>query len=336
MTKKNWKEYIIENTLIIGTIVLFIIGYFSSDYFFTVRNIQNLLISISIIGILSIGAMYVMLFGEIDLSMGYLMIFSYFFSIKLQQWVGGLVGMKALTQGTIFSGSQLLLGTLGIAIACAVGFINGFGVVYGKVKSFIMTLGMMGILHGANFVLSKGKSFFLSRAESYLLLGEINILKIFPLMSIVTFLLVGISVVLLKFNIVGKRIYAVGANRKAASLAGINIDAWIISAFVISGFCAGLAGLFFSARNTIIDPKQSGTAFAITAIAIAALGGTTLEGGEGSPWKVLSAGLFLGTLLNILLMKGISGWFQSIIVGFIIIVGFVMNRISKRTKRVLY
>ena len=331
--KNRLQRFFIEYVMLLPTILLIIFGIFSSKYFLTILNIQNLLISISIIGLLSLGAMFVMIFGEIDLSVGYLMVFSFFVSIKLQSLVGNIFDTKILIQGTIFNGSQIVLAVGGILIACLIGLINGLGVVYGRINSFIMTLGMMGVLNGANFVLSKGKSFFLSRAEEFIKLGDTYIFKIIPLMTIVYIGIVISALIFLKLNVVGLRIYSVGSNRRAAMLAGINTKLWVIISFALSGFLAGIAGMFFQARSTFVDPKQGGN-YAILAIAIAALGGTTLEGGEGNPLKVFIACLFLGTLLNILIIHGISGWFQTAIVGVIIIVGFILNNMFKNYKNI--
>jgi len=328
---RKWYDFFIENALLFGLFIMITIGGFTTEYFFTASNIRNLLIHMSVTGILSVGMMYVMLFGEIDLSVGFLMVFAYFIAIKLQVWVGSLMGLDILTQGTqIFDGSQLLLGILGVVIACIIGLINGVITVYGRVQSFVTTIGMMSILNGFNFVLSKGKSIFLTQSYEYQLLG-VTSYGIFPLANIVLLILVLVSVILLKFHLVGKRVYAIGSSREVATLAGINIKPWIIGAFVISGFCAGLAGLFFSSRNSVVDPTLGGQ-YAIIAIAIAVLGGTTIEGGEGNPLRVLLAGLFLGTLLNILVLRGISGSIQTMIVGITILIGFILNRLVKIRK----
>ncbi|MBA7534675.1 Ribose import permease protein RbsC [subsurface metagenome] len=324
----TFRYFFIENILLFGFIIMLLVAGFTLENFFSVGNIKNILFHMSVTGILSIGMIYVMLFGEIDLSVGYLMVFVFFLSIKLQIWFGNLMGIKILSQGTqIFIGSQLLLGIIGVVLATIFGLINGVVIVYGKVKSFIMTLGMMSIFNGLSFIMSKGKSIFLTKSPEYSKLGVLSF-GIFPLMSVVLIILVVVSAVLFKFHITGKRIYAIGANRAVAELAGINIKPWIIGAFVVSGFCAGLAGLFFSSRNSVVDPTQ-GDIYAITAIAIAVLGGTTIEGGEGNPFKVLVAALFLGTLLNILIIKGVSGAIQTIIVGITILIGFMLNKIVK-------
>ena len=325
--KSGFAKYLINNFILLLTLTLLIIGI-KTDSFYTVYNINALLISISTIGFLAIGEMYVMMFGEIDLSIGYLMIFSSFAAVKLMELTGNIVGFEVYSRGTVFGGSQLILAILTILLPMVVGLIIGLAVVYLKVKSFIMTLGMMSILFGFNYVFSGGRSIFLSESKNYLLLGSIKFFKVIPLMFFLLLIIVAAMVILIRFNLVGKRVVAVGADRKIAALAGINSKIYVITSFVTSGFFAGLGGLFFTARSTIIDPKRGAT-LAITAIAIAVLGGTTLKGGEVSPFRVLLSAVFLGTMLNIFILNGFSGWLQTLVVGVFVIIGFSLNNLKE-------
>jgi ribose/xylose/arabinose/galactoside ABC-type transport system permease subunit len=133
------------------------------------------------------------------------------------------------------------------------------------------------------------------------------------------FLGIGIlGILIVKFTKVGPRIYSTGGNEKAAIYSGINPNIWKIIAFTISGFCAGLAALIYCSRLESVEVTQA-TGYEFIAIAIVVIGGTTLEGGRGSVLGSILASIILGLVINIITLIGLVVWYQTIIIGIIII-----------------
>jgi ribose/xylose/arabinose/galactoside ABC-type transport system permease subunit len=129
----------------------------------------------------------------------------------------------------------------------------------------------------------------------------------------------------LKYTIIGRRLYAIGGDEKTARYAGINVDKWIILAFVVSGVCAALAGILFTARLGSVDAPL-GVGYELTAIAIAVIGGTSLSGGRGSPYGTLLGGMVLAASLNLLNVWGVGTWYQNLVVGGVLIAAVVIGR----------
>ncbi len=145
-----------------------------------------------------------------------------------------------------------------------------------------------------------------------------------PSPLIIFILLGGTASFFLKYTVIGRRIYAIGGNEKAALFAGINTDAWKLVAFTFSGLCAALAALMYSSYLASADPQQA-IGYELSTIAIVVLGGTTLEGGRGTVAGTLLAALVIGVLNNLLELIGLRIWYQQVITGCIIIVA-VMPR----------
>lgn len=304
--------------LLIGCIALFIIGSFASPSFLTLYNVQNLLRHTSILGTLAIGVTVVMLTREIDLCGGSLMAFAIILAVLLTARVESLRGIQAIVGTHYLAHGTRPMIFFTLIIGAMIGLINGVITTKGKVKSLITTLGMLYALRGASFVISGGHAVYLTRIKKFQWLAINNVLKLFPVCFVV-FMGIGIVVaILLGYTIVGRRIYAIGGNEKAAKFTGINTDAWKIFAFVISGLCAAIAALMYSSYLASADPQQA-VGYELSAIAIVVLGGTTLEGGRGSIVGTLLAALVVGILTNILELIGLRIWYQQVIIGLIII-----------------
>jgi ribose/xylose/arabinose/galactoside ABC-type transport system permease subunit len=310
-------SFIKKNTLVVILICIFIVGCMASPVFFRGNNIQNILINVSIYGVLAIGQTMVMLVKEIDLSIGAIMAFAPMTSVFITRAIMLSMGTEIIKGGNYVTSGMLLLIVLTIIISVLIGLLNGFIRVKAKVPSLITTLGMMYALGGLAYVFSGGYSLYLTRLEGINWLGTHKFLSI-PV-SFLIFLAIGIvTIIIIRYTKVGRRIYATGGNEKAALYSGVNTNLWKIIAFGFSGFCAGISALIYSSRLESIEPVQ-GNGYELIAIAVAVIGGTTLQGGRGTISGTLIASAILSIVLNIMSLIGLVAWYQTIILGCIII-----------------
>lgn len=305
---------------------IIVTGAFTSEYYLTGQNIENLLRSVSVFGLLALGMTVVMLTGRIDLSVAATMIFSIVVAVKVMVFLGDGLGLRWLVKGNTYAGPSLPFLAIAIVTGCAVGAVNGIGIAYLRVAPFIMTLVSLTALRGFNYVLTDGHPYYL-RSPVFAFIGDQVVLGI-PFSTLV-FLAVLIALILfVNGTVAGSRFYAIGGSERAALYAGIRTDRYVVLAYIISGFCAALAGILFTARLKSVDaPLASG--YELTAIAIAVIGGTALSGGIGSPWRTLLGSLVFASGLNLLAIWGIGTWYQNLIVGTVLIAAVALSRIGR-------
>ena len=317
-TEETVMNLVKRSPLLLGGVALFIIGIFADQAFLTLFNIQNLLRTSSILGTLAIGVTIVMLIKEIDLSVGSLMAFTIILAIELTAKVeSSLFGIMAIQGGHYMIHGIGFLIVFTLLIGLLVGVFNGILVTKLKIQSLITTLGVLYAARALSYIISGGHSIYLTKMKQLHWIGGGSVLGV-PTPLIIFLVVGGIAAFLLKYTVVGRRIYAIGGNEKAALFAGINTNAWKLATFAMSGFCAGLAALMYSSYLASADPQQA-VGYELSAIAIVVLGGTTLEGGRGKVSGTLLAALVLGILNNILELIGLRIWYQQVIVGCIII-----------------
>ncbi len=321
-------ESVKNNLLLIGGILLFIIGIFSDQAFLTLFNMQNLLRTSSILGTLAIGVTIVMLIKEIDLSVGSLMAFTIILAIELTSKMESWFGVAAIQGGHYMIHGTGLLIFFTLLAGLLIGLLNGVLVTKLKINSLITTLGVLYAARALAYIISGGHSIYLTKMKQFLWLGNGNILG-FPTSFLIFLIIGGITAFLLKYTIIGRRIYAIGGNEKAAIFAGINTNAWKMTIFAVSGFCAALAALMYSSYLASADPQQA-IGYELSAIAIVVLGGTTLEGGQGKVINTLIAALIIGVLNNIMELIGLRIWYQQVILGCIIIAAVMPRYIGKK------
>ncbi|WP_420832921.1 ABC transporter permease [Sporohalobacter salinus] len=295
----------------IGLIVLVIGLSFASDYFLTVHNLINVARQISINAILAFGMTFVILTSGIDLSVGSMLALSSIITASLL--TGGYPIFIAILAG-------LLVGTL-------LGLANGLMVAKAKMPAFIVTLGMMAIARGLTLDYSNGRPIS-GFDEGFRIIGAGHI-GFIPIPVIVMILILLICYIILKKTPFGRYIYAIGGNENAAKLSGINTDVVKTSAYVISGFLAGVSGVILAARLNSAQPT-AGTGYELNAIAAVVLGGTSLAGGRGNIIGTIIGALIIGILHNGLNLLDVSSFYQSVAKGAVILVAVFLDRRSKR------
>lgn len=303
-----------NTNLLILFFILCTFAVFISPAFLDFNNIQNIIRTVMVLGIIAFGLTMVMIVGEIDLSVGSIAAFSCAF--------GGMF---------VDSNSSFLVIMLTLFAGTFCGFLNGLGVTFFKVPSLVMTLGTMAIIRNAGYIMTNGQAAYPTKLDLYMASAKGYIGNI-PIPVIIFILLSIIFTIIVRYSTVGKSLYVVGANNVASLLSGIQNNSAKIIAFTLCGLCCSIAGLIQSARLGQIDPHM-GIGWELTVIAIAVLGGASLYGGKGSIEGTIIATLIIGVINNLLNLLGMSNHSQEVVIAFIIIAMVLLHNFGKDAKR---
>ncbi|HDR9159601.1 TPA: L-arabinose ABC transporter permease AraH, partial [Burkholderia vietnamiensis] len=232
-------QLINRSGIVMVFIVLFAVLSATVPDFLTPRNIQGLLLSVTLIGSIAVTMMFVLALGEVDLSVASIVAFS------------GVVASTLIT-----ATHSVVLGVVaGVLAGGAVGLVNGVLIARWRINSLIVTLAMMEVVRGLAFITSNGDAVMISE-ERFFDLGGGSFLGIsYPIWSnIVGFVVFGF---LLRKTVFGKNVLAVGGNGEAALLAGLPVMRIKIMVFVLQGLVTGFAGVMLASRMSLGDPKTS-------------------------------------------------------------------------------
>ena len=300
--------------------------------FIALGNLVIISKHVAINAFLAIGMTYVIITGGIDLSVGSI--------VGLVGMISGLLitrgipipFLDATAYPNVFEiiGFALLTGIL-------VGLINGVLITRFSVAPFIATLGTMYIARGAALLISNGETFanLVGRPE----LGNTG----FPVMGSGTVFGVPVAIILMVIvalaaayvagrTPLGRQIYAIGGNERAALLSGVYVNRVKVIVYVVSGACAAIAGLIISSQLVASHPA-SGTSFEMNAIAAAVLGGTSLAGGRGTIGGTIIGAFVIGVLSDGLVMMGVSEFWQMVIKGLVIIAAVILDQMQRKMAR---
>jgi len=302
--------YAIALVLVAFAIVLSIVA----PNFLTVGNFQNILLQVSVNGLLAIGATLTILTAGIDLS------------------VGSLVAVTGIAAALVaqHAGVPNFFGSLavGVATGLALGAVNGAFVAFARIPPFVVTLGMMSIARSFAYVLSQGQPIS-DLSNSFLALGQGTYLGVPYPVAITGLAFVCFAVVLTSTRF-GRYVYAVGGNEEAATVSGVDTKLIKLSVYALSGLLAGVAGCVLASRATAGLPSN-GQGYELTAIAAAVIGGTSLSGGRGTLLGTLAGVLILGIMSNGLDLLNVSPFYQGMIQGAIIIGAVAIDGFVHRT-----
>lgn len=309
MTKK--REF---RTFIFLVVIFVAVGLVNSD-FISIGNIQNSIKSSLLYIVLAIGLTFVLLTGNIDIS------------------VGGTLGLSAAVSGLIMknNGSILLAVIVAIMIGALIGLINGLGVTKLKVSSFIMTLGMLEITRVIQVIYTKGQ-WVENLPASFKSISQIKVLGVNVLLIVVLASVILVHLFLSKSQ-KGRYFAAIGDNIDGAILLGVPVQRYVSYSFVVSGVCASLAGLIFASQIGFIS-TTAGLGIEMTVIASAVLGGVALSGGVGSVVGATIGAIIMVSLNSALIYMKIPAFWNDAISGSLLITIVVADAIlSRRTDR---
>jgi ribose transport system permease protein len=266
----------------------------------TFHNLSQLLLNLSTDTIVAVGMMVLMIAGVFDLSVGSIVAFTACFSAYLMFFVHVPVFLSV---------------TLSLGMSVIVGLINGYLIAYQGINPMIQTLATMGIVRGCALMVSGAgiqnlPYWFNALGQSKLLNIQMPIWYMLITVSAFTFLL--------NKTIFFRRYYYIGGNEKAAAISGIRVKKMKMIAFILSAGLAGAAGILLASRLGAALPTM-GRGLELRVITAVILGGASLSGGHGRIGGALVGALFIGVLSNIMVIARISGYWQDIILGFILI-----------------
>jgi erythritol transport system permease protein len=295
--------------------------------FLTTNNFAILSKHVAISAILAIGMTFVVLTGGIDLSVGSL------------AGLGGMVAGYMLTQGILIAGvvhyPPVTLAILSaLAVCLIVGLLNGWLVAKAGVAPFIATLGTLYIARGAALLMSNGKTFPNLAGQAvrgntgFPHLGQASIVGV-PLPVWIMLAFFALSWFVALKTPLGRHIYAVGGNERAARLAGIRVPGVKIFTYLVSSLGAAFVGLIIASQLEAAHPA-TGESFELNAIAAVVLGGTSLMGGRGSIPGSLIGACVIGVLTDGLVMLGVSEFWQMVIKGLVIVLAVAVDQLQSR------
>jgi len=272
----------------------------TTDRFLLRQNLMNVWLQVSIVAIVAIGATIVILTAQIDLSSGSLAALS---SVLL----AGLIKKAGLPEWL----AMLLI----ILMGGALGLVNGFFSSYGRIPSFIFTLGTLAVFRGLSFLYTGGTPIF-SVSPRLLPIFYGRVIGL-PLPFVYVVVLYAMAWAYLRYTPGGRGIYAVGGNESAARLSGIKVNRVRTKAFVIAGVASALGGVLLTTRLNSGSPNY-GQGLELMAIASSVIGGTSLFGGVGNVVATLFGALTIVIVQNALNLHGVSSAWQQIALGAII------------------
>jgi ribose transport system permease protein len=305
----NSKAKLIRNNLTYVIFLMVTVFFaFAAPNFASLGTAEAILRVTALVSIMAVGMTFVIICGEIDLSVG-----------SLASWSGMLVAML-LERNVPASLAPVIV----VAAGSLVGLVSGLLVTKLRIPSFLVTLGMLSVFSGLALtvtdtmpvpIIDEGYADVFWNAR---LLGM-------PVPIWWTLAIVAAGYYLLQLTIYGRRVFAVGGGVVAARFSGVKTDQVKVWAFVLSGMTASLAGLMLAARSTAGNPSL-GRGMELDVIAAVIIGGTSLFGGQGSILGSLVGAIFIGILGFGLLVMGLSTSIQEIIKGAIIILAVALNR----------
>jgi ribose/xylose/arabinose/galactoside ABC-type transport system permease subunit len=301
---------------ILVAFILFMVGFaLWNPRFIDIDNIFGVFRSSAILGVMALGVTFVVIGGNLDLSVGSLMSFS-------------AIVVLDLHENPAF-GPALAIPVM-FAMTMAIGALIGFLVGYLKLNSLIVTLGMLSAIHGLTLTYSGGQNMDIANQQAtwFDVFGRGTALGI-PIPVLIFVLLATILAFVLAKTPLGRKIYAVGGNGTAATFSGIPRARVVFATYLISSFCVATAGLIQASR-TMGAQNTVGQGMELEVLAAVILGGASLLGGSGTIFKTVIGVLILGFIQNGLLLAGLQFYVQFVVTWIIIILAVWLDIAAKR------
>lgn len=292
--------------LLILTVVLAVVAGSVNSRFWTLNNLSSILQEISVLGLVATGASILIISGNFDIS------------------VGAALGLSAITMAMMMNAGlpEPLAVIIGIGVGTLCSTFNGVASRLFKAPSFIISLATIGVFHGISLALTGGViQTIYGRFDT---LGTMRLGGVLPIMFAVT--LAGFAGVhlLLTRTTLGRRVFAIGDNPRAAFLAGINVSRNTVIFFVINGLLVGLGAMLLLSRLGGALPS-TGNGMELEAIGAAVIGGVPITGGKGSVVGTFFGVLLLGVVRNVLNILQVDPYYQDMAFGGLIIVAVAIS-----------
>ena len=308
------KKLLQERIYTIGVTIIAVSIIFSVIYptlFPTFDNFRQVFLNLSIDTIVATGMMLLLISGSFDLSVGSVVAFT-----------GGLAANLMFFQHT----NVFLAVAVALLAALTIGFINGYLIAFVGINPMIQTLAMMGIVRGLALLVSG--SGIQNLPYWFNAIGQS---KLFGIQMPVWYMLFTVALFSFLFSktVFFRRYYYIGSNEKAATLSGINVKRMKLYGFMIASLLAGIAGIFLASRLGAAL-STSGKGMELRVITAVILGGASLQGGQGKIIGALLGSVFMGLVANVMIIARVSGYWQEIILGIILIVSICIDLLLKK------
>lgn len=297
---------------LIFLLLLFLITGIAEPEFLSYSNIISCFNTATMYTLLAIGIAFVIMTGEIDVS------------------IGSTLGLSAAMTGLIAKqdGSIAVMLLAVVATGAVIGLVNGVGVAYFGVPSLIFTLGTNSVVRGMIYILSDGRTVenFGGSLASY---GNLTLFAEITLYYAIAILLVAVAHIVLTKTRKGKYFIAVGDNAGGANLVGISVTGTKLLAYVLCGIFAGLGGFVFASKYGQVM-TVAGNGYEMTAIAACVLGGISLSGGLGNMVGAAIGAVIMSSISRLLVFIGLPSTYDNTITGIMLIVIVVVDALTQR------
>ena len=313
MKEFNYKQFFINNSACVILILLVVIATaIMGTTFLNVSNLRNILLNNAIIGIIALGMTLVIISGGIDLSVG-----------------AATAGCGLVALWVMNLTSNILLGMLAaIALGVVMGAFNGTLVARFNIPAFIVTLGAMRIFRSLSLHFFQGGGILVdSEVQSFLAFSNTRLFGgVLPLPVIYWLALAVLVSFVVKRTALGRHIYAVGSNERAANLSAINVRRVKTYVYMISGALVAVAAIVEASRLGSMNSASSGIFYELEAIAAVVIGGTAMSGGRGRIIGTVFGTLTLGVINNLMNLMGLPSFLVGAIQGSIVVLAVLLQR----------
>lgn len=315
-TQNRLKDILSRSGLLIGLILLFILLSVWAPNFLTPRNQFNVLRAVAFNGIIACGMTFIIISGDIDVSVG-----------SAVAWASSLLGILAIKQGWPLGIAVIVVLIQGVIIHAIAGFIR----VKWNIPAFVVSLALFMSLRGAARLITNAYP-ITPFPDGFNFWGGGYIAEVIPVPAVIMLLVFIVFYFLSTRTVYGRSVYSVGGNEEAARLSGIPVWRTRITTFAITGFLAAFSGIILSSR-IMSGSSNIGEGLEFDVIAAVIIGGTSLMGGEGSILGTLLGVLFIGLLSNGMVLLGITPFAQEVVRGLIILFAVLISALQASGKK---
>ena len=296
---------LLNQSALVVFVAMLVVSLFLTDRFLTVDNITNILRQSVPLGIVSLGLLFVILTGGIDLS------------------VGSLMALVSVIVALVIPENGLILGVLaGVIAGTLLGAFSGTLVAVFQIAPFIATLATMTVARGVALIVSKGQPIFIDDTA----FNDFGVANWFGIPT-TFYLLVAcflITLFLYRKTVFGRLTISIGSNETATRFAGIRVAYYKFGVYALCGLACGIAGVVASTRTGVGSPILA-IGFELDAIAAVVVGGASLAGGRGTVFNTLIGVMILSIISNIMNLMNIPGYNQQVVKGAIIILAVMLE-----------
>ncbi|MEZ4769241.1 MAG: ABC transporter permease [Caldilineales bacterium] len=300
--------------LLIALLLLFLALALFAPNFLTSRNLLNVLRAVAFNGIIACGMTFMIISGDIDVSVG-----------SAVAWSSALLGVLAIQQGWPLGLAVIFVLVQGALIHAGAGYIR----VRWAVPAFVVTLALFMALRGAARLITNAFP-ITPFPDSFNFWGGGYILEVIPVPVVIMLAVFVLFHFISVRTVYGRSVYAVGGNEESARLSGISVKRTRIITFALLGFLSAFSGIILSSR-IMSGSSNIAVGLEFDVIAAVIIGGTSLMGGEGTIFGTFLGVLFIGLLSNGMVLMGINPFAQEVIRGLIILVAVLIS--VARTKK---